>query len=49
MLALLASILLNQKFINKYEAKPTPSHPKNIPKKLLALTKKHIKKVNRDK
>jgi hypothetical protein len=29
MAALLACILVNQKFINKYEHKPTPSHPIN--------------------
>jgi hypothetical protein len=27
--ALLANILVNQKLINKYEHKPTPSQPRN--------------------
>jgi hypothetical protein len=31
---LFACILVNQKFINKYEDKPTPSHAKNKYKKL---------------
>jgi len=40
---------VNQKLINKYEDKPTPSQPKNICKKLPAVTKSNIKKVNIDK
>jgi len=46
---LLACILVNQKLINKYEQKPTPSHPTTITTKLLAVTKINIKKVNNDK
>ena len=47
--ALLACILVYQKLINKYEAKPTPSQPINIWTKLLAVTSINIKKVNKDK
>ena len=47
--ALLAKIREYQKFINKYEHKPTPSHPINIWIKLSAVTKISIKKVNKDK
>jgi hypothetical protein len=47
--ALLAKIRVNQKFINKYEQSPTPSQPKNICKKLSAVTKNNIKKVNNNK
>jgi len=38
-----------QKPINKKEAKPIPSQPKNINKKLSAVTKISIKPVKRDK
>jgi hypothetical protein len=38
---------VNQKFINKNEQKPTPSQPINICKKLSAVTKIIIKKVNK--
>jgi len=44
-----AWILLNQKPINKKEARPIPSQPKNITTKLSAVTKISIKKVNNDK
>ena len=47
--ALFACIRWNQKFINKYEHKPTPSHPTNICNKLSPVTKIIIKKVNKDK
>jgi hypothetical protein len=47
--ALFAAILVYQKLTNKYEQKPTPSHPKNNCKKLPAVTKINIKKVNKDK
>ena len=40
-------ILLVQKLINKKDAKPIPSQPKNIIKKLSAVTKISIKKVNK--
>jgi len=46
---LLACIRVCQKLISKKEAKPIPSHPKNITKKLSALTKINIKPVKRDK
>ena len=44
---LLACILVCQKLINKKDASPMPSHPKNITKKLSAVTKTSIKKVNK--
>ena len=44
--ALFAYKRVNQKLINKYEAKPTPSQPKNICNKLSEVTKTNIKKVN---
>jgi hypothetical protein len=47
--ALLAWTLVNQKFINKYEHKPTPSHPRKSCKKLSPVTSIIIKKVNRDR
>jgi hypothetical protein len=47
--ALLANILVNQKFINKYEHKPTPSQPTNNCIKLDDVTNISIKKVNKDK
>ena len=34
-----AAILVNQKLTRRYEQIPTPSHPTNINKKLLAVTK----------
>lgn len=46
---LLAWILVNQKLINRYDDTPTPSQPTNICKKLFAVTKISIKKVNNDK
>jgi hypothetical protein len=47
--ALFACTLVNQKLINKYEDKPTPSQPKKSCKKLFAVTRSSIKNVNRDK
>jgi hypothetical protein len=38
-----------QKLINKKEAKPIPSQPKNITIKLSPATRKSIKPVNNDK
>jgi len=38
-----------QKLINKYEAKPIPSQPKNITIKLSAATKNSIKPVNNER
>jgi hypothetical protein len=38
-----------QKLINKYDANPIPSQPKNITMKLSAVTKISIKPVNKDK
>jgi hypothetical protein len=38
-----------QKLINKNEAKPIPSQPKNITIKLSPATRKSIKPVNNDK
>jgi hypothetical protein len=35
--------------INKKEANPIPSHPKNIKTKLSAVTKTSINAVNKDK
>jgi len=46
MAAKFALIRVNQKLINKYEHKPTPSHPKNNTKKFPELTNIIIKKVN---
>ena len=46
---LLAWILVCQKLINKNEAKPIPSQPKNITKKLSAVTKTSIQPVKSDK
>ena len=46
---LLAWILVCQKLINKKEAKPIPSQPKNITIKLSAVTNNNIKPVNNDK
>lgn len=46
---LLACILVCQKLINKKEARPIPSQPKNITIKLSADTKNNIKPVNSDK
>jgi hypothetical protein len=42
-----AAILVNQKLIRRYEQTPTPSHPTNINKKLLAVTSITIIKVNK--
>ena len=47
--ALLAVSFLYQKPINKYEHKPTPSHPKNSCKKLSETTKASIEKVNSER
>jgi len=47
--ALTAKILVYQKLINKNEHKPTPSQPINNWRKLSAVTKTNIKKVNKDK
>ena len=44
-----AWIRVYQKLINKKEAKPIPSQPRNIKTKLSAVTKISIKKVNNDK
>ena len=44
-----AWIRLNQKLINKKEANPIPSQPKNIIKKLSAETNTSIKNVNKDR
>jgi len=38
-----------QKLINKKEAKPIPSQPKNITNRLSAVTSTNIKPVNTDK
>jgi len=46
---LLAWILVCQKPINRKEAKPIPSQPKNIKTKLSAVTKTSIKAVKSDK
>jgi hypothetical protein len=46
---LLASIIVNQKLINKYETNPTPSQPTNSCKKLSAVTKISMNHVNKDK
>jgi len=46
---LLAWIRVCQKLISKKEAKPIPSHPKNITIKLSPDTRKSIKPVNNDK
>jgi len=46
---LLACTLVNQKLINKYEDKPTPSQPKNICIKLPAVTRIAIKKVKNER
>ena len=47
--AALAEGLLYQKHINKYEQRPTPSHPKYNCKKLSDVTNVIIAKVNKDK
>lgn len=47
--ALFAAILVNQKFINRYEQSPTPSQPTNNCNKLFEVTKINIKNVNKDK
>ena len=38
-----------EKLISKYDDNPTPSHPTNIWRKLPAVTRINIKKVNNDK
>lgn len=47
--ALFANKRVNQKFISKYEHKPTHSHPINACNKLSEVTNNNIKKVNKDK
>ena len=47
--ALFAEFFLYQNPINKYEQRPTPSHPKNNCKKLSETTRTNIEKVNNDK
>jgi len=47
--ALPAEIRVYQKLINKYEHKPTPSHPINNCKKLFDVININIKNVNKDK
>ena len=47
--AALAVGFLYQNPINKYEARPTPSHPKNSCKKLSAVTKANMANVKSDK
>ena len=46
---LLAWMRVCQKLINKKEAKPIPSQPKNITTKLSAVTKTNIKPVNKER
>ena len=47
--ALLAAILEYQKFINKKEHNPTPSHPQKINNKLSPTINNNMKKVNNNK
>jgi hypothetical protein len=47
--ALTAKILVYQKLINKNEHKPTPSHPINNWRKLSAVIKTNIEKVNKER
>jgi hypothetical protein len=47
--ALPACARVYQNPINKYEHKPTPSHPKNSTNKLLEETNNSIKNVNNDR
>jgi hypothetical protein len=42
-----AAILVNQKLTKRYEHTPTPSQPTNISKKLFAVTRMIIIKVNK--
>jgi len=44
-----AWILVCQKLINKKDASPIPSQPKNITTKLSAVTKKSMKPVNKER
>ena len=44
-----AWILVCQKLISKKEAKPIPSQPKNITKKLSDVTKTSMKNVNNER
>jgi hypothetical protein len=44
-----ACILVCQKLINKNEARPIPSQPKNITKKLSAVTSNSINPVNSER
>jgi hypothetical protein len=44
-----AWILVNQKLINRKEAKPIPSQPRNIKTKLSPVTKISIKNVNSER
>jgi hypothetical protein len=48
MALLTAATLVYQKCTNKYEHIPTPSHPRNITKKLFPVTKISIKPVNNE-
>ncbi len=47
--ALTAITRVCQKLISKKEHKPTPSQPRNKIKKLFPVTKRIIKKVNKDR
>jgi len=47
--ALTAKTLVYQKLINKNEHMPTPSQPINICRKLSAVTRTNMKKLNKDK
>ena len=49
MAAVFALGFLNQKPINKYEASPTPSHPKNNCKKLSDVININIANVNKER
>jgi len=53
MIALMADLfacnLVNQKLINKYEHRPTPSQPKNSCIKLSLVISNNIKNVNKDR
>ena len=49
MAAALALGFLNQNPIRRYEASPTPSHPKNSCIKSAAVTSINMAKVNKDR
>ena len=40
-------LTVNQKPIKRYEHSPTPSHPRNINKKLFPMTRRSMEKMNR--